>query len=395
MRIYRDRKAQGDYYRVVYHLGGKRVRLHFSDMERARSEAQAKAAQLARGDVDVAQLNGRDRLEYGRAKEAVRKFEIPLDAAAIEYAQAREILEGRHSLVDAAKFYMRHNGRSVPAKPVAEAISEFIVAKRTEGRSEAYINDLCYRLGAFAKAFHVEVRQLAPDEVREFLADGKLGAQSRNNNRRVLQTFLGYCKSRGWLSREAELLDGIGVNKVPAGEIEIFTAAELRALFAAASPEIAACIAIQAFSGVRSEELLRLSWADLERRKGFIEIGGAKAKTAARRLVPIAPCLARWLAFAPRSGERVWPDTKGAFFYALSIAARKAGIVWKPNGLRHSFISFRLAALQDMARVALEAGNSPTVIFQHYRQLATEAEGAEWFGIMPPDSEADNLVRFA
>jgi hypothetical protein len=38
---------------------------------------------------------------------------------------------------------------------------------------------------------------------------------------------------------------------------------------------------------------------------------------------------------------------------------------WEANGLRHSFISYRLAILHDTARVALEAGNSPEVIFGH------------------------------
>ena len=72
VKVYRDRKPAGDYYRVVYHLGGKRHRLHFNDLERARAEAAAKAAQLARGDVDAAQLSGKDRLAYGRALDAVR-----------------------------------------------------------------------------------------------------------------------------------------------------------------------------------------------------------------------------------------------------------------------------------------------------------------------------------
>ena len=44
VKIYRDRKRTGTYYRVVYHLGGKRHRLNFNVLERAQSEAEAKAA---------------------------------------------------------------------------------------------------------------------------------------------------------------------------------------------------------------------------------------------------------------------------------------------------------------------------------------------------------------
>ena len=34
------------------------------------------------------------------------------------------------------------------------------------------------------------------------------------------------------------------------------------------------------------------------------------------------------------------------------------------------------------------------MIFPHYRELATEAEATEWFGILPA-SEARNVVRMA
>jgi hypothetical protein len=32
-------------------------------------------------------------------------------------------------------------------------------------------------------------------------------------------------------------------------------------------------------------------------------------------------------------------------------------------------------------QVALEAGNSPAIIFRHYRELTTEETAKEWFGI--------------
>jgi hypothetical protein len=37
------------------------------------------------------------------------------------------------------------------------------------------------------------------------------------------------------------------------------------------------------------------------------------------------------------------------------------------------------AILHDTARVALEAGNSPEVIFGHYRELVTQEAAKAWF----------------
>ncbi|MGB9156767.1 MAG: hypothetical protein WCB20_09775, partial [Chthoniobacterales bacterium] len=132
VKIYRDQKPQGTYFRVVYQLGGKRHRLNFKSIEAATSEAEAKAAQLSRGDMDAAQLSGRDRLIYGRALDAIKALDVPLDAAAHEYKQARELLNGA-SLVDAARFYARHHGSGIKRKAVAVAVDAMIEAKRTKG----------------------------------------------------------------------------------------------------------------------------------------------------------------------------------------------------------------------------------------------------------------------
>ena len=60
-----------------------------------------------------------------------------------------------------------------------------------------------------------------------------------------------------------------------------------------------------------------------------------------------------------------------------------AAFAWKRNALRHSCISYRVAAVQNVAQVALEAGNSPQMIFRHYRELVRPADAVKWFAIGP------------
>jgi integrase len=382
VKIYRDRKPGGTYYRVVYHLGGKRHRLNFSDFQRASNEAEAKASQLSRGDVDAAQLTGRDRLVYGRALDAVKEFALPLDAAAIEYSEARKLLDGV-PLLDAARFYARHHSHGVKRKAVAAAVEEMIAAKKAKGVSDIYLRDLRYRLGAFSRAFHCDVSALVPDDVAAFLESLRLSPRSHNNFLCAVRMFLAYAQRHDWLSKEADLLSRVEKRSEKRAPVEIFTPAELAAVLKNASAELAPCIALGAFAGLRAEEILRLDWSDVERRSGFIEVAAHKAKTATRRIVPIAENLARWLAIAPRSHAHVWPRSKDGYFEAQRNAATQAGIKWKQNALRHSFISYRVAELQDVNRVALEAGNSPQMIFRHYRELATPQQAKTWFAIVP------------
>jgi hypothetical protein len=49
--------------------------------------------------------------------------------------------------------------------------------------------------------------------------------------------------------------------------------------------------------------------------------------------------------------------------------------------LRNSLISYRIGIEKSADQVALEAGNSPAIIFRHYRELTTEETAREWFGI--------------
>ena len=68
---------------------------------------------------------------------------------------------------------------------------------------------------------------------------------------------------------------------------------------------------------------------------------------------------------------------------------------WKRNALRHSYISYRVAEKQDVAKVSLEAGNSPQMIFQHYRELVQPKEAKAWFAIGPKEDKRKSGSRKA
>lgn len=400
VKIYQDKSKGAPYYTVAFYLSGKRKKLNFCDIQTAKREASAKAAQLSRGDIHAAQLNGKDRLTYGRALDAVRNLETPLDAVAIEYAEARKILKW-YSLIEAARFYMKHHGEGTIGKLVQDAFEDFKKSKLEAKRSDLYLKDLTYRVGSFAKAFNLEARQLTPQDVADWLCALKLSARSFNNFRLALKTFFKFCQSRKWLSKDVDLLAQVERRSGVKTEIEIFTPAELQSILSVAPARVATCIALQAFAGIRTAELFRLTWSDLERRNGHIEITADKAKTASRRLIPITENLQAWLKSAQRQGNKVWPVTQSEYYSSLTDTARLANkakvkmlglktaskpaapAAWKKNALRHSFISYRVAESKDAAAVALEAGNSPKMIFEHYRELVTPEEAKEWFGILP------------
>ena len=72
--------------------------------------------------------------------------------------------------------------------------------------------------------------------------------------------------------------------------------------------------------------------------------------------------------------------------------ALKSG--WSRNALRDSFISYRIAILRSADQVALEGGNSLSIIFKHYRKPTTPDVAAKWLGILPKEGQWENTFRY-
>jgi hypothetical protein len=96
--------------------------------------------------------------------------------------------------------------------------------------------------------------------------------------------------------------------------------------------------------------------------------------------VPISENLKAWL--LPHVGRGLAVPSAETYRKVTNLS-RRLGIEWPHNVLRHSFISYRIAKIKNANEVALEAGNSPDIIFRHYRELATEAQADAWFAIVP------------
>jgi hypothetical protein len=56
---------------------------------------------------------------------------------------------------------------------------------------------------------------------------------------------------------------------------------------------------------------------------------------------------------------------------------------WKMDILRHSYGTYRLPILKSADALALEMGNSPDIIFRHYRRPMSEASATAYFDLRP------------
>jgi integrase len=88
-----------------------------------------------------------------------------------------------------------------------------------------------------------------------------LSPQTVNNYRAVIAAFFGYAVRRELVEKNPVM--AIEKTKVIDTAPEIFTPEQLAQLLNAAPAELLPALAIQAFAGLRTAELLRLEWRDI------------------------------------------------------------------------------------------------------------------------------------
>jgi integrase len=379
--IYKARTRKYDYYTVAFHMNGRRVRRNFGTLEKAKIEAQMVAKRIQEGLSATNDLTAVQRECYLAAEKMVAPFNMPPVSALDEYARCRQMLGEVPLMAAVQEFLRRTKGVTLGAK-VPDLIGEFLASKAQDNLSKSYLDQLAITVRRFAKAFPGEIMAIKSGEVDRWLRSLAGSPVTRNSVHRCVKVFFTFAKARGYIpASEATAAEMLSLAKEVDTTTEIFQPAQMRQLLEAAPPDVLALLVIGGFAGLRVAEIGRLEWSavDLERR--IIMLRADQAKTASRRIVPISDNMAAWLLPLSRTGKVI---TNRKIPIVTTALSKKLGIPWPHNGLRHSYISYRLAVAKDAAKVALEAGNSPDIIFKHYRELVTEQEANQWFSIMPP-----------
>lgn len=309
---------------------------------------------------------------YVAAKALLRPFGVPLHTAIEEYVAIRR-------------------RKKVMEKRVGEIVKELLIAKQNAGLSDRYVETLRTYLNRFAESFQTNIASVNTAAIVRWLDSLKVGPRSRNNVRQAIVTLFNFARRRGYLPKgEATEAADVETVRDHDGEIAILTPTELSKLLKRSKSIYQLYFALAAFTGIRSAELLRLEWSEIDLAKGHIEVKARKAKTATRRLVPIQPNLAKWLApYRSRTGKLF--QSRRTVDAAIKFAKR-IKVPWTANVLRHSYASYRLSMLHDAARVALEMGNSPAKLFTNYRELDRHNHASEWFAIEPPAQRGRKII---
>ncbi len=386
--IYRTESKGRVRFTLSFYREGRRVRQVFNELEEARKEALFVAQRIQSGMQHVTDLKPHERDTFKAAEAMLGDSGIPLVAAVEDYLRARA-LAGTESLAAMAEEYGRVFKKVVRHSSSAEVLNEMLKQREEDGASKAYLRLLKTTLTRFTEKFPDDLVNVESHQIDAWLRSLDVALCTRNSMLRCIKIFFSFARSRNYLPDERDTAaQNLKIAKVVTDDKDIFDPETMAKLLHHAPADLIPILALGAFSGIRMAELNRIHWSAVDLDRRIIELRAGQAKKGSRRVIPITENLAAWLEPLERKGKVV-PSVK-AHHRAVAAHAAALKIDWPRNVLRHSFISYRIAIVKSADQVALEAGNSPSIIFKNYRELTTEQEAEKWFGILPKERQMEN-----
>jgi len=385
-KIYRFKRGKHTYWQVAwYDAAGKRRFKNRNSKAKAKTFADDIVGALASGKTQV--VSAAQWEQFLQIGEIIKPTGKPMALVAREYVDVWTAT-GK-PISELFEFWQAHH-LGITSKTAAEILPELLASKKQDGRSDYYVKDLRTRLERFASHFKKPIGAISGPEIDAWLrgmkvsrkgkeTDADLSRRSRNNYQDAVRAMWSFAKDKNYLADANKELKKVKAAKAPHGQIQIWTPDEMRKMLGRAGKKLLPYLLLRAFAGVRYAEGMRLRPSHISGE--FVTVNAESSKVSERRLVPIQPNLRAWLDRLKLSDPICQEKHPGD---RLPELARKCGFKPRHNALRDSFISYRLAVTQDIGKVANEAGNSPRMILNSYRELVTPAQGQAWFEIFPP-----------
>lgn len=309
-------------------------------------------------------------------------------------------LDGLDSLTNAVSYFLKHANPAGGKRILAEVATEFLksreamgVRSRTLTQYESYLRTIGERFGS--QSIH-EVRR---GEIEDWLSESEWSKRTRNNYVSTLSTLFLFARDRDYCAENpAEKVPRAILDDTPPGILTVKEVESLLDITLEKDAEMLAYVAIGLFAGLRRSELCALEWSEIDRKARTIEVKGVKAKTRQRRIVGISDALAAWLAVVPETlrptpsrnedvcGERLKNLYSEECDESGEVIRKAIVSPWPHNALRHSFGSYHYAMHRDENQTAAEMGNSPAMVFRHYRAVVSPDDAAKFWNLLPSTS---------
>jgi integrase len=285
--------------------------------------------------------------------------------------------------------FLRWKSERRNAMPIPELVDRFLETKKLKGLSVKHLRGFDSTIVEFQKAFTGPIDKLNRLGVEAWLEGRRVGPRRWNNILADIVALIRFARRDGAIGTDLTPVELIERKKVFV-TVLTYTPEELKAILAAVDHEWLPAIVLGAFCGLRPEEIAPeernrkngLRWENVLWTKGKVDVPPSVSKTRRRRFAPLTDAALAFLKDWRGASGPVAPTARFCHYLPKLKRADKS-IAWKPDALRHSFASYRLAILRNIHELSLEMGNSPAMIHTHYLDHKHEYEALQWFGIRP------------
>jgi integrase len=330
-------------------------------------------------------------------KRDLRKF-FPHKADALDYIN-------RLFTLGYAKADWREQTLENGKLPVSDAVSDFLMRRYrpdqvTNNRTLVQERQI---LGAFVKRFrNTPLDNFTHRDVDSWLRGLDKAPQTVANHFAIVRRFFNWCEKEELLTvrnpiKRAEK------PKVPYTFPTTITPDAMGKLLAAAKElmneqpaepwrQMLAYLCIGGFAGVRTSEIKRLQWEEINWQadetdengkpvyRGWVHVH--KSKRVVPRNVEILPVLRRHLEPIALESSPVFSMSSQKEADMRIELERRAGVEMPHNCLRHSFASYHIAMWRDYVRTAFEMGHtSPRMTEQKYVVVIPKVMAEKWWAL--------------
>ena len=378
-------------------VGGKRKRMYFDTKSQAqawlKAEQQDTTAQnwwlnLSNGDrVDMMNAFARSRNEGFTLLSAVDHFAVE--------GRGKVFLK-KMTLEEALGSTGRD--RRLKSQATVPIASGFLGDKVLAGIGDGHLAGLQCVLNNFVEFAgpSLQCSAVSPELIKSWLSSG--GAKGKEWTKGAMRNYSGHLQNWfNWLIRQDVVRENpvLKLEKINVGPFDpyVLTIEECRKVLNLCREkhlEVLPLLALNLFCGIRPSETRRLSsskgrdgnfdWEDNE-----VIFQAKKTKTKMRRFVEMSDNCLAWLGVQELNLPIVNANHKWDSF--LRDAKKALGYEsWPHDCIRHSFCSYGLRHAENAGKVALQAGNTEKVLFNHYLKLVSKAAAKEFWNIAPENA---------
>jgi site-specific recombinase XerD len=362
------------------YIGGRRE--FYRTEDDAKAARESKMAEADKHGTQALALTHEERVDFLRARDQLARYGITI-------TQAVQIVKEHRTAPEAITF--------------GDAITRFLAIKEGAKKDSEYRRILKLNLESLRTATgDIPLPHITRDKIEQWLFGNGWAKGTLRNKRIDIRTFFRHALGAGWIgANPAANLEQIEREESPVG---IFKPHEAAALLQAARehrPTFLPYITLATLCGIRASEVVALDSGRLHIGRGFVEVPALTsdrtrevAKSRKRRIVELSENAREWLAGHEKHLKQMperWYHNQlitlrrhAARELAERLKMEAAEFPWPRNAPRHSFASYHLAMHGSADKTVTQMGHgSDDTLFEHYRELVTKEEAAQFWSILP------------